>query len=404
MARRVPPPTRPGRHWMLMETTLPCLGRRNSGLLQMKERFQASIRRMKTLQAATDERAGKGKIAPQTMAALTALRQACCHPHVVSQKLGEDVTKREQHSMSTIMARLVGGAASELDQAVAGWLKHRLLAAAVEFARCNSGSADPAPLTSLLSELHANAAVASCQDFRWLGRARAADGSLIPDAVATATAVVQAPGVGVQDGEASERCRRHKKLELELHVLLLYCLKRRWPHAVPGGPAALRVGASGALAAPPQAAPAHKRARTSCAAASPQAAPAATAPAAVMACLTHHQEAEVALRAALGLPAVSFLEAASTGVVRRSRRQEGVGVEVPGGDLGASGSQDVGLEEPGAEVDEEGAYTEGGTPGGKRKKKKKGGAIAAPKMTHEAIILRLARQAAKHLALDRPVP
>ena len=78
------------------------------------------------------------------MAALTALRQCCCHPHIVKKEVSDAASATSHRlSMRQIMGRLVGEAYSTFDQAAAAWVASRLQLSAVRDFECGSGGTLP---------------------------------------------------------------------------------------------------------------------------------------------------------------------------------------------------------------------------------------------------------------------
>eukprot|EP00951_Prasinocladus_malaysianus_P020315 scaffold166064_cov35-Prasinocladus_malaysianus.AAC.1 len=262
---------------------------------------------------------------------------------------GLQVVKRQ--TMQQIMSGLVGKAYSEYDAAVASWLSARARAAAVaEVLEAEPGSLG-ALVMQVREEVLAHKALVSSADIRRQGRIRKDDGSI--EAVNArskdkpckqrrnlcrsypglrcsdrhlaggSTGEDQTEDAG--DSAARDRVRRLKKLDLDMHILVGYCIHARWPDALAG-----LLGSPDEAGLLDSAEPSNKRQRTTPDDAiepAGQASSRKAVPKEVSESLQRVMAAEAELRSELGMEAVPFLNVVAAGEVRKSRRQAGLDAE-----------------------------------------------------------------------------
>ena len=133
--------------------------------------------------------------------------------------------------MREIMRRLVTKAYTELDEAVASWLRHCIVAAAAEDAV--EGRDDGASMLPVLEEIRTNVAFAFGRDLVRQARGRCRDGSIrdsssssssLPDEAAQKGPQTEAEQAKEQEARDSQQ-RRYKRLELDSLVLQAFLHK-----------------------------------------------------------------------------------------------------------------------------------------------------------------------------------
>ncbi|KXZ54387.1 hypothetical protein GPECTOR_5g465 [Gonium pectorale] len=191
-------------------------------------------------------------------AALVALRQSCCHPHIVRREAdsGGQAGKGGKggkasggrRSMRQIMAKLVSDAYASFDQAVGLLFAARIQAAALREYQGAAGDVDGSaapgaaaggaegPVAALQRTARLTADLVGATDLAAQARARGADGTIIQDrARETEGLSGRNAGSGGLAGTAQEeaeeqardRRRRWQRLDLDCSLLRLYiaCLK-----------------------------------------------------------------------------------------------------------------------------------------------------------------------------------
>jgi hypothetical protein len=143
------------------------------------------------------------------MSALTALRQACCHPHLVRHnEEGHWRAHQPRLSMQQIMTRLVNKAYADLDTAVAAWMAARLQRAAAHLFLKTSSTASET-IADVLKEVRTNVEFVRGACSRLQARARGRAGEIKQDLLIQQQQQQQQPKGHVLAKTSSEQRLEH---------------------------------------------------------------------------------------------------------------------------------------------------------------------------------------------------